>query len=104
LIQAVFSTMLQVIVPLAIPVTAGVLLVRFKGLEIKHLLTFVLYFLMPGIVFYTMYTARITFKDLYGTVLFSLLDLVLLWALARAAGKILKLPAPEIAGVTLIST
>ncbi len=104
MIQAIFSTMLQVIVPLAIPVSVGALLVRFKSLETKHLLTFVLYYLMPGMVFNTLYTAQITFEDLYGTIVFSLLDLIVLWAVARTAGKILKLPAPEVAGVTLIST
>lgn len=103
MIQAVFSTMLQVIVPLSIPVSAGALLVRFKSLETKNLLTFVLYYLMPVMVFHTLYTAQITFEDLYETIVFSLLDLAVLWAVARSTGKLMKLAAPEAAGVTLAS-
>lgn len=104
MLQAIFTTMIQVILPLSIPVIAGALLARFKGLETRHLLTFALYFLMPGIVFNTIYTAQVSFTDVYKTVLFCLLNLILLWAVAKIAGKIFKLPAQEVAGLTLIST
>lgn len=104
MIQSVLSTLISVIVPLSIPVIAGALLVRFKGLETKHLLTLVLYFLAPGIIFNTLSTAQVSFGDVYKTVLFCILNLFLLWAVANILGKILKLPAPEVAGLTLIST
>ncbi|HML37892.1 MAG TPA: AEC family transporter [Bacillota bacterium] len=104
MIQSVFSTLIQVIVPLAIPVAAGALLVRLKGLETKHLLTLVLYCLLPCMVFDTLFKAQISFGDLYQTVLFCLFNLFLLWAIANIAGKLLKLAAPEVAGLTLIST
>jgi hypothetical protein len=102
--QSVLSTLVQVIVPLSIPVIAGALLVRFKRFETKHLLTLVLYFLTPGLILETLTKAQISLDDLYKTLLFCVLNLVLLWAAAVILGKLLKLPAPETAGLTLIST
>lgn len=104
MIQTVLSTLFEVIVPLSIPVIAGVLLVRFKGFETKHLLTVALYFLFPCVVFDLLYKAEILFEDLYKTVLFSLLNLILLWAAAAIAGKMLRLPSQKAAGLTLVST
>ena len=51
MIQNLFSTLFQVIVPLSLPVLAGALLSRFKQLEIKPLLTLVLYYLTPVLIF-----------------------------------------------------
>lgn len=104
MIQSVLTTLFQVIVPLSIPVVAGILLVRFKGLEIGQLLTLVLYFLMPALIFQTLTTAEISYQDINQTVLFSLLNLLVLWLLAGLTAKILKLPAPDGAGLALIST
>lgn len=104
MIQTVLSTLFQVIVPLSIPVIVGVLLVRFKDLEIKHLVTLVLYYLTPGMIFETLITAQISFVDIYKTLEFCILNLILLWAIANILGKILKLSSPDIAGLTLIST
>ncbi len=104
MIQIVFSTLFQVIVPLAIPVIAGVLLVRFKGFETKQLLTVILYFMFPCMVFNTLFNAQVSFVDLYKTALFSLLNMVILWAAAKITGKILNLPAQKAAGLTLVST
>lgn len=104
MIQEVLSTLFQVVVPLSIPVIAGALLVRFKGLETKHLLTLVLYFLTPGIILKTLTTAQVSFEDVSKTLAFCILNLVLLWAVANVLSKIFKLPAPETAGLTLIST
>ncbi|MGE4282285.1 MAG: AEC family transporter [Clostridia bacterium] len=104
MIQTVLSTLLQVFTPLSIPVIVGVLLVRTKNLETKHVLTLVLYFLTPCIIFKTLISAEISFEEIYMTLSFSILNLVLLWITANILGKILKLAAPEIAGLTLIST
>jgi len=104
MIQAVLGTMAGVIVPLSIPVIAGAVLVRLKGLQTGHLLTFALYFLLPCMVFDTLFNARISLADFYMTVLFCLLNMLLLWFLAVITGKILKLPAQETAGLTLVST
>jgi len=103
MIQTVFSTLFQVIVPLAIPVIVGALLVRFKNLDIKPLLTISLYYLSPAIILDTLLTAHISHHDIFQTLIFSLLDLILLWALANGIGKLLKLPQAETAGLTLIS-
>lgn len=104
MIQTVFSTLFEVIVPLSIPVIAGVLLVRFKGFESKQVLTPILYFMFPCMVFTTLFEAQITFVDLYKTGLFSLLNMVLLWAVAKIAGKMLRLSTQKAAGLTLVST
>lgn len=104
MIRTVLVTLLQVIVPLSIPVVIGALLGRYKNLETKPLLTLYLYFLSPAIIFETLLTAQISFEDVYKTLSFSLLNLVLLWALAGVLGRVLRLRSPETAGLTLIST
>ncbi|WP_238651416.1 AEC family transporter [Paenibacillus piscarius] len=104
MIQTVLTTLVEVIVPLSIPVGAGALLGRFKNLDTKPLLTLYLYFLSPAIILDTLATAEISFDDVYKTLAFSLLNLFLLWLLATLIGKILKLDGPEAAGLTLIAT
>jgi predicted permease len=104
MIQSVLATLFQVIVPLSIPVAFGALLVRYKGLETKHLLTLVLYYLTPGMIFQKLTTAQISFGDVYNTLAFCLLNLIILWAIANILGKILKMTTPEAAGLSLIST
>ncbi|HWQ78387.1 MAG TPA: hypothetical protein VN381_06205, partial [Anaerovoracaceae bacterium] len=59
MIHSVLTTMVQVIVPLSIPAIAGAVLVRLKGLETKNLLTLVLYFLLPCMVFDTIFNAQL---------------------------------------------
>lgn len=104
MIQSVLTTLFNVIVPLSIPVSVGAILLRFKQLEIGPLLTLVLYFLTPCLIFQTLLTAQISFEDVNKTLFFCLLNLLLLWSGATFLGRILKLPAPEVAGLTLIST
>jgi malate permease and related proteins len=103
MIQEVFSTLFQVIVPLALPVIAGVLLSRFKDLEIKPLLTFVLYYLTPVLIFDTLMNAEVSHQDIYLTIAYSLLNLVLLWGAANGLGILFRLPSNHTAGLTLIS-
>lgn len=104
MIETVLSTLFQVIMPLSIPVIAGALLVRFKDLETKPLLTLVLYYLTPGMIFQTLTTAQISLGEVYSTLAFCIVNLVFLWAAANILGKTLKLSPPETAGLTLIST
>ncbi|WP_342563535.1 AEC family transporter [Paenibacillus sp. FSL R7-0345] len=104
MIQQVLSTLVEVIVPLAIPVTAGALLARYKNLDTKPLLTLYLYFLTPAIILDTLANAEISFGDVYQTIAFALLNLLLLWLVSLVLGKLLKLAPPEAAGLTLIST
>jgi predicted permease len=103
MVQQVLSTLISVIIPLSIPVIAGVLLVRFKKLETKHLLTLALYFFNPCLLFVTLFKAQISFEDIYQTILFSILNLVLLWAVANILGKILKLPSSAVAALNLMA-
>lgn len=104
MIQQVLSTLVEVIVPLSIPVLSGALLGRFKNLDTKPLLMLYLYFLSPAIILDTLATAKISFDDVYKTLAFSLLNLLALWALAHLIGRVLRLAPPEAAGLTLIST
>ncbi|MNO24779.1 Membrane transport protein [compost metagenome] len=104
MIEKVLSTLVEVIVPLSIPVISGALLGRYKNLDTKPLLTLYLYFLSPAIILDTLATAEISFDDVYKTLAFSLLNLLVLWALAKLIGRVLKLPPAEAAGLTLIST
>nr|WP_295975253.1 AEC family transporter [uncultured Bacillus sp.] len=103
MIQDLFSTLFQVIVPLSLPVIAGALLSRFKQLDITPLLTFVLYYLTPVLIFETLVQANVTYQDVFSIMIYSLLNLLLLWGLANALGKFLKLPANDTAALTLIS-
>ncbi|RRJ66257.1 AEC family transporter [Paenibacillus oralis] len=104
MIHTVLSTLLHVIVPLSIPVIAGALLARFRGLDTKPLLTLYLYVLSPAIIFDTLMNAHISSGDVFSTIGFSLLNLALMWGIAKAGGRLLKLGPPEAAGLTLIST
>ncbi|CQR58887.1 AEC family transporter [Paenibacillus riograndensis] len=104
MIDKVLSTLVEVIVPLSIPVISGALLGRYKNLDTKPLLTLYLYFLSPAIILDTLATAEISFGDVYKTLAFSLMNLLVLWALAKLLGRVLKLAPAEAAGLTLIST
>lgn len=101
---AVFSTLLQVIVPISVPVASGALLRRFAQLDVKPLLTLYLYFLSPAIIYNTLSTADISYGDIVQTAAFAVLNLLALWGLASLLSRALKLPAPEAAGLTLVST
>lgn len=100
----VFSTLFHVIVPISVPVVSGALLKRFNDIDVRPLLTLYLYFLSPAIIFNTLSKAEISFGDVYQTLGFSLLNLLLLWGAASLLGRMLKLSAPEAAGLTLVST
>ncbi|NJJ39225.1 AEC family transporter [Paenibacillus apii] len=104
MIQTVLSTLLEVIVPLSIPVISGALLERFKRLDTKPLLTLYLYFLSPAIILDTLLHAEISFDDIYLTLAFSLSNLLVLWGAAAAMGRVLKFSSQDRAGLTLVST
>lgn len=104
MIQLVLSTLFHVIVPISIPIIVGALLSRFRKLDTKPLLTLHLYFLSPAILLDTLLTAEITMSDVYQIGAFSLLNLLLLWALAGLTGRLLGLSSPDRAGLTLIAT
>ncbi|HSU79572.1 MAG TPA: AEC family transporter, partial [Candidatus Angelobacter sp.] len=90
MIQSILSTLFQVIVPLSIPVVIGAVLVRFKNLDTKPLLTLSLYYLSPAIILDTLLTAQLSTNDISKTVGFSLLNLVFLWGIATGLGKLFK--------------
>lgn len=103
MIQELFSTLIHVIVPLSLPVIAGALLRRYKQLDIAPFLTLVLYYLTPAIIFDTLMKADVSYKDVYLTLVYSLLSLFLLWGVANIFGKMLRLSSSDTAGLTLIS-
>ncbi|GCL71983.1 AEC family transporter [Paenibacillus naphthalenovorans] len=102
--QTVVSTLFQVIVPLSVPVIAGALLGRYRNLETKPLMTLYLYFLSPALILDTLNRANLSFDDIYKTLAFCILNLILMWAVANGLGRSLKWSSSEIAGLTLIST
>ncbi len=104
MIESVLATLVQVIVPLSIPVVVGALLVRYKQLDTKPLLTLSLYYLSPAIIFDTLSTAHISHNEILKTLAFSLVNLLFLWLAANGFAKVLKLPKSETAGLTLISS
>ncbi|WNS78711.1 AEC family transporter [Domibacillus sp. DTU_2020_1001157_1_SI_ALB_TIR_016] len=102
--QAVFSTLYQIIVPISIPVICGALLKYFKDLETRPLITIYLYFLSPAIILDTLTTAEISFDDVYKTVTYCILNLLVLCLAAKILGKLIKLPSSENAALTMVST
>ena len=103
MIKEILATLFNVIVPLVLPVISGVLLSRFKKLEIRPVLNFVLYYFTPFLIFDTLMKAEVSSKDVYLTIAYSLLSLILLWAVSNLLGKVFRLASNEIAGLTLIS-
>jgi len=102
--QSVLATLVQVNIPLSLPVLAGVILTRWKKLETRHLLTVVLYVLSPCLIFNTLIKADISTGDVTASLAFSAIDILILWSLARMASRLARLPDPEAAGLTLVST
>ncbi|WIM39436.1 AEC family transporter [Paenibacillus sp. PK4536] len=104
MIMNLLHTLYQVFLPISLPVIGGILLKRFRNLDSKPIATMSLYVLTPAIVFNTLLHADISLNDIGTTISFSLLSLVLLWAIAIGMSRILKLNKEEQAGLTLIST
>jgi predicted permease len=104
MIQSVLATLLQVIVPISLPVIVGALLGRYRNLETKPLLTLYFYLLSPAIILDSLMKAELSFDEVTRTFAFVVLNLLLLWLVASLFGKALKLPAPEAAGLTLVAT
>jgi len=102
--ESILSTLVGVIAPLSLPVLGGAALTRWKRFETKQLLTVVLYILSPGIIFHTLTTAQVSLDDVTNSVLFSLLNMGLLWGMAKAFSAAFSLPASETAGLTLVAT
>ncbi|MFD1886508.1 AEC family transporter [Paenibacillus wenxiniae] len=97
------STMYQIFLPISLPVIGGVLLKRFRHLDTRPIATVSLYILTPSIVFHTLLHAQLSMADVGVTIVFSLISLVVMWLLALALGRLLRLPQQEQAGLTLIS-
>ena len=104
MIHSVWYAMIQVIVPISVPVLAGVLLVRFRGLEPTHLLNVVFYFLLPALIFTNLYATQLSFTELVNIAIFFLLNSFFLWLTALVVGIAFRLPNPERAGLTLVAT
>ena len=102
--QAFLSTIYQVFFPIAIPVAGGALLKRYRGLDTKTVSSFALHILSPALIFDTLAKAELSLDDVYKTVLFCVINLLLLWGIAVVAGKWFKLSSEERAGLTLVAT
>lgn len=104
MIQDIITTILDVIVPLSLPVIAGILLRKYRQIEIGSLLTLVLYYLTPVLIFDTLMKAKITYENVYLSLAYSLLNLALLWGVAVGVGRLFNMPSRDVAGLTLVSS
>jgi len=104
MIQAVFTTLGQVIVPIAIPVLLGWLLRKYQNLDTRPLMTITLYALVPALMFDALINADIKPGMFWGTMAFSILNLLVMWVIAILWGRLLRLSSPDRAGLAMIST
>ncbi|MEO3945330.1 AEC family transporter [Gorillibacterium sp. CAU 1737] len=104
MLSSVLLTLQHVSLPLIIPIVAGALLARFKGLDTKPLLTLYLYVLSPAIILDTLLTAEVSAQDVSGIVAFAVLNLLALWGLASGLSRFLRADPAHTAGLTLITT
>ncbi|NMO96108.1 AEC family transporter [Paenibacillus lemnae] len=101
MLTSFLSTLYSVFLPISLPVIAGALLKRFRGMETRPLSTVSLYIMSPALIFETLAKAEITSADVMVTAAFCILNIVVLWLLCLAAGRLLKLSQPEQAGLAL---
>ncbi|MCQ4087098.1 AEC family transporter [Saccharibacillus sp. JS10] len=98
------SILVQVFVPLALPVIAGMLLKKFKKLDTQPLSVLALYLLSPSIIFTTLLNADVSSEDLKITVAFSLINLIAMWGISVLLGRLLRLGDAEKSGLTLVAS
>lgn len=101
MLSSFFVTLYSVFLPISLPVIAGGLLKRFKGMETRTLSTLSLYVMSPALIFETLEKASITSGDVAVTIAFCILNVIILWMICGVAGKILKLSQPERSGLGL---
>jgi malate permease and related proteins len=99
-----FITIYNVFLPISFPVIGGALLFRFLKMDTKALSLLSLFVLSPALIFESMYKAQITFSDVSSILLFSITNLLILWACAFFLGKMYSLSSSEKAGLTMVST
>lgn len=101
MISSFFVTLYSVFLPISLPVIAGGLLKRYKGMETKTLSMLSLYVMSPALIFETLEQASVTSGDVAVTIAFCILNVIILWMLCGFAGKLLKLSQPERSGLGL---
>ncbi|OOC64351.1 AEC family transporter [Paenibacillus ihbetae] len=101
MISSFLTTLVGVFLPISLPVIGGALLKRFKGLETKALSALSLYVMSPALIFETLANASITSGEVNVTIIFCLLNVIVLWLLSSLAGKMLGLPQTERSGLAL---
>lgn len=97
-------TLYQVFLPLSFPVIGGALLYKFHKLDTKGLALLALYILSPALIFDSIYKAEISAYDVSTILLFSIVNLLILWGAASFLGRVYSLSAAETAGLTMVST
>ncbi|MEN1984739.1 AEC family transporter [Paenibacillus hubeiensis] len=104
MLHSFLLTLYHVFLPISLPVIGGMLLKKFKNWDTRPLSAFSLYILSPALIFDTLLHAEITWTDVWGTLWFSILNLLALWLLAALLSRMFRLEASEKAGLTLVST
>lgn len=101
MLQTFLTTVYQVFLPISLPVIGGALIKHFKPIDTKPISTLSLYLLSPALIFETLIGADISYGEITDTVLFTILNMLLLWGIAVGIGKAWSLPAAERSGLTL---
>lgn len=101
MISEFLSILYSVFLPISLPVIGGALLKGLRGLDTKALSSLSLYVLSPALLFETLKNASITSGDIMTTVIFCLLNVVVLSLLSTLTGKWLRLPQTESSGLAL---
>lgn len=96
-------TIYQVLLPISLPVIGGALLKKFKRLDTKPLSTLSLYVMSPALIFETLLQAEVSGGEVLKTVIFCLLNVLLLWLVSEGAGRFLSMSQPERSGLNLVT-
>ncbi|GAE05638.1 auxin efflux carrier [Paenibacillus sp. JCM 10914] len=101
MISSFLATIYSVFLPISLPVIGGALLKLFKRMETKALSALSLYVMSPALIFETLASASITSNEVTVTIVFCLLNVVALWVLSAATGRMLGLSQTEKSGLAL---
>lgn len=101
MLTSFLTTLYHVFLPISLPVIAGGLLKRLRGMETKSLSAISLYITSPALIFEALVQASVTGGEITATITFSVINMLILWMLCILAGRWLKLSTPEKSGLAL---
>lgn len=91
-----FSVMFSVVLPIALTCFAGILIQRFRPIDVRTLVDVSLYVLAPSLVLISLDQSKNNAAGILQIVLFTLLDTVACWGIAVVVGRMARLqPAAQ---------